>query len=337
MGQDEPLKLVFMGTPDLAATVLSHLLAWDGGRVEAVYCRPDKPAGRGMRLTAPPVKVLALERGIPVRQPRHFQSAEEVALLRSCEPDYLLVAAYGLILPEAVLAVPRKLALNAHTSLLPRFRGAAPIQRAVMAGDAETGVTIMGMEAGLDTGPIILQETVPIRPGDTAGTLHAALAECGGKLMIAALRGLERGELVPQPQDGERASYAPKLEKAEGFLDFSRPLREVDAVARGVSPSPGAFGSLRREGEEPLAVRFLSGRPLAGEDMARTADESAALPPGGVLPRLVCGALAVRCADGVYLIHALRPAGRKAMDAAAFMNGYLKGRGQARFAPPERL
>ncbi|MDL2210364.1 methionyl-tRNA formyltransferase [Desulfovibrio sp. OttesenSCG-928-O18] len=330
MAQAEPLKLVFMGTPDLAATVLQHLLAWDGGRVLAVYCQPDRPAGRGMTLKAPPVKTLALEHGLPVRQPLNFKNPDDVAALRELEPDYLLVAAYGLILPKSVLAIPARYPLNVHTSLLPRYRGAAPIQRAIMNGDTETGVTIMAMEAGLDTGPVILQQPVPIGPATTAAELHDTLAVCGGKLLITALQGLESGKLTPSPQDDANASYAAKLEKNDGCLDFSRPGHEIYARARGVTPWPGAFSVLSREGAEPLSVSILDGRPEISDS-----PELASLPVGTVLPKLRDKALAVRCADGLYLIPLLRPAGRKAMDAAAFMNGYLKGSETARFAPPE--
>lgn len=330
MGQAEPLKLVFMGTPDLAATVLKHILAWGGGRVLAVYCQPDRPAGRGMAMKAPPVKTLALEHGLPVRQPLNFKNPEDVAALRELAPDYLLVAAYGLILPESVLAVPRRLPLNVHTSLLPHYRGAAPIQRAIMNGDAQTGVTIMAMQAGLDTGPVILQQTVPIGPDDTAAQLRDALAECGGKLLITAIQGLETGKLTLCAQDGASASYAAKLKKSDGYLDFSRPVHEIHARARAVTPWPGAFSLLLRNGGDPLSVSILEGRPMAG-----VSPDVASLPAGTVLSKPVDKGLAVRCADGLYLITSLRPAGRKAMDAAAFVNGYLAGRGTARFAPPE--
>lgn len=334
MGQAKPLKLVFMGTPDLAAAVLKRVAAWEGGRIVAVYCQPDKPSGRGMRMTAPPVKTLALEYGFDVRQPVNFKNPEDVAVLRQLAPDYLLVAAYGLILPKSVLAIPARCALNAHTSLLPRYRGAAPIQRAIMNGDTETGVTIMEMEAGLDTGPIILQKSVPIGPDDTSAVMHDVLAECGGKLLVEAIEGLESGKLTPMPQDHEKASYAAKLEKREGALDFSAAGNEIYARARGVTPWPGAFAVLERNGEEPLLVHIAAGKPMPHENAAM-APEIEKRAPGCVLPKLVGGALGVCCADGVYLVSQLRPAGRKVMAAAAFMNGYLKGREAARFALPE--
>jgi len=327
----EPLRLVFMGTPDLAAAVFDHVLAWEGGRVVAVYSQPDRPAGRGMTLKAPPVKELALLREIPVLQPLNFKNDTDVAVLRAFRPDYLLVAAYGLILPQRVLDIPTRMPLNVHTSLLPLYRGAAPIQRAIIDGNTETGVTIMQMEAGLDTGPVILQERVSIGSRDTAEDLHDTLAEMGGKLLVAALKGLERGEVRCVPQDNAAATYAAKLGKADGYLDFSRPGAEIDARRRGVTPWPGAFASFTWDGGEPLDVKIPEGKPYTGPLPV----EVEKLPLGSVLPKMVDNALAVVCGNGVYLITALRPAGRKLMDAAAFMNGYRKGRNSASFALPQ--
>lgn len=328
MGEDRPLRLVFMGTPDLAAEVFRHVLAWtaDGSRatVVAAYSQPDRPAGRGLAVKAPPVKAVALEHGIPVHQPLNFKADAEVEALRALSPDYLLVAAYGLILPQRVLDIPRKVALNVHTSLLPRYRGAAPIQRAVMNGDARTGVSIMAMDAGLDTGPVILQRAAPIGPSDTAGTMHDALAKLGGALLVEALEGLEAGTLSPHPQDSGGATYAAKLEKADGAVDFSRGLLAVDALIRGVTPRPGAFAVLEREGEKPVRTVLASGSPLPG-------DVPAGSHPGDILG-LSGGKLAVCCADGLYGAISLKPAGKSEMDAAAFANGYLRGK-KGRFAP----
>ena len=318
-----------MGTPDLAATILESLLSWDGGRVAAVYCQPDRPAGRGMALKAPPVKVLALERGLPVHQPLNFKNPDDIAMLRDLEPDYLLVAAYGLILPQRVLDIPRRMALNVHTSLLPRYRGAAPIQRAIMNGDTETGVTIMGMERGMDTGPVVLQRTVPIGPDDTAADLHDVLAGIGGTLLINALEGLEAGNLTPRPQNHENATYAAKLDKSDGAVDFSRSASEIHALVRGVTPWPGACATLQREGQPPMTVTILSGR-VADCDGVLPAESR----PGDILPSLVAGGLAVCSGKGIYCIDCLQPSGRKRMDAAAFLNGYLRGHGDARFALP---
>ncbi|MDL2272310.1 methionyl-tRNA formyltransferase [Desulfovibrio sp. OttesenSCG-928-I05] len=326
----EPLRIVFMGTPDLAASVLRRVLEWEEGEVIAAYCQPDRPAGRGLELKAPPVKTLALEHGIPVFQPLHFKSDIDVMLLESLAPDYLLVAAYGLILPQKVLDIPSRMALNVHTSLLPKYRGAAPIQRAVMNGDAETGVSIMAMDAGLDTGPVVLQETLPIAASDTAGIMHDKLAELGGELLIRALEGLEEGRLQSSPQNEAEASYAAKLGKNDGAIDFSQDASRIDAIVRGVSPWPGAFANLVRDGEKPLRVAFVAGSPLN----APAADTRPDTPTGTILG-LTDGSTAVRCASGVYGITTLKPAGKAAMDAAAFANGYLRGHENARFCLPE--
>ncbi len=328
-----PRTLVFMGTPDLAAAVLHRVLQWPGGRVVAAYCQPDRPAGRNLTMKEPPVKVLARERGIPVQQPLNFKSDEAVAVLRAYEPDYLLVAAYGLILPQRVLNIPRRFALNVHTSLLPKYRGAAPIQRAVMNNETETGVTIMQMDAGLDTGPVVLQKTVPITDRTTAGSLHDHLAEEGGELLQKALEGLEAGSLTPVPQDPAKASYAPKLNKADGYVDFTRPAALVDAQIRGVSPWPGATTILEREGEGPLPVTIREGNALSWNAENMPPLEG----PGNILdePR-IDGRVVVRCNSGsLYGIASIQPAGKKAMDAASFYNGYLKGRSGARFVMPQ--
>ncbi len=328
----KPLTLVFMGTPDLAATVLRHVLLWPGGRVVAAYCQPDRPAGRGMALKEPPVKVLAREHGIPVEQPLNFKNDEAVATLRTYAPDYLIVAAYGLILPQRVLDIPHKCALNVHTSLLPKYRGAAPIQRAVINGETATGVTIMQMDAGMDTGPVLLQQSVPITERTTAGTLHDTLAEEGGALLLQALEGLETGRVIPRDQDHAAATYAPKLNKADGEIDFARSATEVSALVRGVTPWPGATAVLERPGEVPLPVTVCEGSVLPD-------NSNAALSPdftGEIFSALIDKHLIVRCGGGtVYAISSLRPAGKKAMDAASFFNGYLKGREGARFTAPQ--
>jgi methionyl-tRNA formyltransferase len=319
-----------MGTPDLAASVLRQAAAWPGGRIVAAYSQPDRPAGRGLELKAPPVKTLALERGIPVFQPSHFKTDADVDALRALLPDYLLVAAYGLILPQRVLDIPRCLALNVHPSLLPRHRGAAPIQRAVMNGDAETGVSIMAMDAGLDTGPVLLRRSVPIGPRDTAGSMRDTLAELGGRLLVEALAGLAAGRRTAVSQDERGASRAAKLEKADGAVDFAWPARVIDARIRGLTPWPGAFAFLERDGEKPLRVGLADGAPLpdAARDAARAADG-----PAGETMGLIRGRLAVRCADGVFGLSSLKPAGKAAMDAASFVNGYLRGGKRARFLP----
>ena len=213
MPETAKLKLVFMGTPDFSAVILEQVLAWSGGEVLAVYTQPDRPAGRGKKLQASPVKELALRHGIEVRQPLNFKNPEDVAALDGLKPDFLLVAAYGLILPQSVLDIPRFAPVNVHASLLPKYRGAAPIQRAVMNGDAQTGIAIMRMEAGLDTGPVYAMRAIPIGPEDPAGDVHDALACLGGELLLDSLPGIASGELVAAAQDDASATYAPKLGK----------------------------------------------------------------------------------------------------------------------------
>ncbi|GHV50483.1 methionyl-tRNA formyltransferase [Deltaproteobacteria bacterium] len=331
MGKTEQLKLVFMGTPAMAAAVLGHLLHWEGGCVLAAYCQPDKPAGRGLNLTVPPVKALALERGIPVHQPPDFRNPADVSLLRAYQPDYLLVLAYGLILPQAVLDIPRAHPLNAHASLLPRYRGAAPIQRALMNDDKETGVSIMRMEAGLDTGPIVLREAVTITPDDSMQSLSGRLTDLCAPLFVSAIEGLQQGRLLPVPQNQSLATYAAKITKRDCCLDFSQSVKRVYAQYRGISPAPGAYAVLRRECGEPFPVRIPVAYPLEEGKTASLLREFPSLSPGQILPRLVESALAVRCADGFYLIRSLRPASRKSMDAAAFVNGYCRGQESPRF------
>ena len=326
-----PLRAVFMGTPDFAATILKALLKSPQAQLLAVYTQPDRPAGRGKKLTAPPVKELALEHGLPVLQPLNFKpgpaACHELTALR---PDVLLVAAYGLILPQRVLDIPNLMPLNVHASLLPKYRGAAPIQRAVMEGEPVTGVTIMRMEAGLDTGPILMQRAVGIDINDTSATLHDELAEEGAVLLLQALERLRAGALPAVAQDDARATHAAKLSKEESLLDFSLPPEQLHARIRGLTPWPGALMYLHRDGREPLAVHPAPGQfPL-------TAAMREACAPGapGQEPRiigLIDGALLVTCGTGCYAFTGLRPAGKHSMDAAAFFNGYLAAAPEARF------
>ncbi len=326
-----PLRVVFMGTPGFAAVILRHLLEWDGCEVVAAYTQPDRPCGRGQQCRPPEVKLLALEHGVPVYQPLNFKTEEAVAELRSLRPDVLVVAAYGLILPQSVLDIPRLGPINVHASLLPRLRGAAPIQRAIMAGDAVTGVTIMRMEASLDTGPMLLQKAMGIGIDDTAGDLHDQLAELGGRLLVEALGKLAAGTAVTIPQDHERATYAAKLTKADGLIDWNRPAAQVHAHIRGVTPWPGAYCTILREGQKELRVSLGPGRigpVLSGDGAAPDCVDHAAAAPGapgtpGTIVGLVDERLAIACADRLYLVDSIRPADRKPMDARAFLCGYL--------------
>ena len=310
-----------MGTPGFAAASLKRLAAWPRAHIVAVYTQPDRPAGRGQKLAMSAVKKLALELGIPVCQPASLKGAEAQAELASFRPYVLAVAAYGLILPDAVLDMPRLAPVNVHASLLPKYRGAAPIQRAVMNGDAQTGIAIMRMEAGLDTGPVYAMRGLPIGPDATAGDIHDALACLGGELLLESLPGIAAGELAAAPQNDAAASYAPKLCKEDGRIDFNKTVREVHNQVRGVSPWPGAWCELKREGEnagELIRVRVCPGKPAPPEYNA----EYAGMPPGTVLG-VLGDSLAIQCADGAYLIPEVCPANSKMMAALDFACGYL--------------
>lgn len=350
-----PLRAVFMGTPDFAARILARLLAAPHVRVAAVFTQPDRPAGRGKKIIPPPVKLLAEEHGLPVLQPVTFKAGPEgdaaAAQLAAFSPDVLLVAAYGLILPRRVLAIPKRMPINVHASLLPKYRGAAPIQRAIMAGESVTGVTIMLMEEGLDSGPILMQRAVGIDINDSSASLHDELAEEGAELLVQALERLSAGTLAPIAQDEALATYAPKLTKEEGRLDFSLPPAVLHARIRGLTPWPGAAMYLRRQGQVPLLVTPGPGRfpltpamqALAGERLpalkagpAPVQDPGQApgmTPPGGraEIIGVADKALLLTCGDGCYAFSSLRPTGRGSMDGQAFYNGYLTGAVDAHF------
>lgn len=344
-----------MGTPGFAATILEHVLQSPLVHVAAVYCQPDRPAGRGKAMKAPEVKVLAEARGLPVEQPLNFKSDDAVARLAGYEPDVLLVAAYGLILPQRVLDIPRLLPINVHASLLPRLRGAAPIQRAIMQGDVVTGVTIMHMEAGLDSGPILMQRAVGIGLDDTSATLHDELAHEGGLLLLEALERLANGSLGRIPQDAAKATHAAKLTKAESLIDLRLTAQALHALIRGLTPWPGASLRLCRAGQPDLTIQALPGIFPLPEGMRASLRQQGILPaegapqaapgdiPGnasdtlpGKLPGTIIGveedALLVACGDGVYAFSRLCPPGKKPMTGRAFHNGYLAGASQAVFA-----
>jgi methionyl-tRNA formyltransferase len=241
------LKIVFAGTPKFAEIALRSLLNKDFS-VLAVYTQPDRPAGRGMKLSASPVKVFSHQSGVTVKQPLTLRDTNAQAELAALRPDLMIVAAYGLILPQAVLDIPRLGCLNIHASLLPRWRGAAPIHRAILAGDRETGVAIMRMEAGLDTGAVLLEKRTPIHANDTTQTLHDRLANLGAEAMLQVLNGLERGEPwqeTPQPSEG--VTYAAKITPDEAMIDWAYPLVEIERAIRAFNPSPGAATLWRNE------------------------------------------------------------------------------------------
>lgn len=293
------MRVVFMGTPDFSVPVLEALVE-AGHEVAAVYCQPPRPAGRGKKDRPTPVQARAEELGLEVRHPERLKGAEEQAAFDALKADVAVVVAYGLILPQAVLDMPTHGCLNIHASLLPRWRGAAPIQRAIMAGDAETGVCIMQMEAGLDTGPVLLRQATPIRAEDTTGSLHDRLSAMGAALIVEALAGL--GELVPEPQPEEGVTYADKIDKAEARVDWAAPAVEVDRKIRGLSPFPGAWcdaGGVR--------LKLLNSRV---EDVTGAPGEVIGAP------------LTVACGEGgVRILLAQRP-GKGPMEAAELQRGF---------------
>jgi methionyl-tRNA formyltransferase len=295
-----PLRLIFMGTPDFAVPTLIELAA-RGHEIAAVYTRTPKPAGRGMEMQVTPVEREARRLGVPVHTPKTLRDEVAQAALRAHEADAAVVVAYGLILPKSILEAPRLGCFNVHASLLPRWRGAAPINRAVMAGDAESGVTIMQMDEGLDTGAMAMIDRTPILPDMTAGELHDALSPLGADLMLRALAAAERGSLslTPQPSDG--VTYAEKISKAETRIDWSKPWRAVHNHIRGLSPFPGAWFELD-------GVRVKALRSTRGEGSGA---------PGTTLD----GKLTIACGDGAVRLVQVQRAGKQPMGADEFLRG----------------
>jgi methionyl-tRNA formyltransferase len=280
-----PLRLVFAGTPEFAVPSLRACLA-SGAEVVAVYTQPDRPAGRGRKLAASPVKQAALAANVPVEQPETLRDAGARARLAAHAPDLVVVVAYGLILPKAVLALPRLGCWNVHASLLPRWRGAAPIQRAILAGDAETGVDLMQMEAGLDTGPVLLEARTPITPEDTGGSLHDRLAELGARTLADGLARVLRGEtLMPIPQRVEGIEYAHKLDKAEARLDWNEPALALARKVRAFDPWPVAEAVIDGERLRIWAAQAVDGAAggAPGEVVARHRDAIDVATAAGVL------------------------------------------------------
>jgi methionyl-tRNA formyltransferase len=299
------LRIAFAGTPHFALPALRALLS-STHRVVGVLTQPDRPAGRGRELRASPVKLVALDAGLPLAQPATLKTPESRVELASWTPDVLVVVAYGLILPPAVLELPRLGCVNIHGSLLPRWRGAAPIQRAILAGDAETGVTIMQLDAGLDTGPTLLERRHRIGSHDTAGDLHDALAELGAAALTEALDGLAAGTLAATPQPTAGATYAPKLEKSEARIDWSVDAYEIDRRVRAFNPWPVAettFG-----GETLRILRAHAAGPVATDAAA------------GTLLGLAEDGLHVACGTGVLAVSELQRAGKRPVSARDFAN-----------------
>jgi methionyl-tRNA formyltransferase len=299
------MRIVFMGTPDFSVPVLEALVT-AGHELLAIYCQPPRPAGRGKKYRPSPVQSLTEGLGLDVRHPLNFQDPAEIKSFADLNADIAVVVAYGLILPQAVLDAPRLGCLNIHASLLPRWRGAAPIHRAIMAGDAQTGVCIMQMEKGLDTGPVLLRDETDILATDTTAILHDRLSDMGAKLIVRALD--ELPDLTAAPQAEEGMTYAAKIDKAEAKINWSKPAVEVDRLIRGLSPFPGAWFEV--DGQR---VKVLNSRVVDGQGAA-----------GAVLDDTLC----VACGSGAVQLLRLQRAGKGAMDATDFLRGLPLAKGQ---------
>lgn len=297
--------VVFMGTPEFAVPSLEALI--ETQTVVGVVTQPDRPAGRGRKLRPSPVKVTAEEAGLPLYQPPSLREREAAEPLHRWAPEAIVVAAFGQILRPHVLDLPPRGCINVHASLLPRWRGASPIQHALLAGDEKTGVSLMRMGVGLDTGPVYVQEAVPLRPGETAQTLHDRLAELGAEMLRAHLDAILSGKIAPEPQDDEAATYAPLIKKEDGRLDWTASAAQLDRRVRAMTPWPGAFTIWNEQRLKILAARPLEeGAPPAGEPGDVTGDEEAVV--------VVTG-------EGGLRLLEVQLAGKEAMPAAAFVRG----------------
>ena len=297
------MRIVFAGTPEFAERALARLLDAEHD-VSLVLTQPDRPSGRGLRFTQTPVKRLAVASGIEVYQPESLKTPEQAARIAAAAPESIVVAAYGLILPQALLELAPLGAINIHASLLPRWRGAAPIQRALMAGDGETGITIMQMDSGLDTGPMLLQRAIAIEPADDAGSLHDKLAALGAEMIVEVLAALRRGPMQATPQPAAGVSYAHKLRKEDTVLDWSRSAQALARQVRALRPAPGAVSALGAD-----VVKIWDAEPVDGTGL-----------PGQVIA-VGDAAITVACGSKALAIRRLQRAGGKPLDADAFLRG----------------
>lgn len=298
------MRVVFMGTPDFSVPVLDAL-AEAGHEIVAVYCQPPRPAGRGKKDRPTPVHARAEKLGLTVRHPVSLKSTEEQSAFAALNADVAVVVAYGLILPQPILDAPKQGCLNIHASLLPRWRGAAPIHRAIMSGDAQTGICIMQMEAGLDTGPVLMREATDIGIEETTDQLHDRLSVMGAELIVEALRDLP--DLTPEPQPEVGVTYAAKIDKSEARIDWSRPAAEVDRQIRGLSPFPGAWTEIDGNRVKMLASRLAEGQGVPGE--------------------VLDDALTVACGEGAVDVLRLQRAGKGAQDKQTFLRGWPVAKG----------
>jgi methionyl-tRNA formyltransferase len=307
-----PLRIVFMGTPPLAATVLDALLLEPRFNIVAVVTQPDQPRGRDLKLQPSAVKELALAKNIPVLQPARARDEQFIEEVRALSPELIAVAAYGQILPQKLLDLPQHGCLNVHTSLLPKYRGAAPIQWAILNGDPETGVTIMKMNAGLDTGAIVSEERTVITPEDNSQTLHDRLAQLGGALLVKTIPDFVAGKTIPQPQPAEGATYARKIKKEDGRLDWAQPADVLWNRVRGLTPWPGTFTHLQQN-PAPGLLKILRAEVADASNGQRAAGEIISAERQGIV---------VACGQGALRILELQREGGKRLAAAQFLAGF---------------
>ena len=309
------LRIIFMGTPELAAASLAALLRAPAFHMLAAVTQPDRPKGRDLKLQASPVKQLALAAGLPVLQPEKLRDDKLIAELRALTPDLIAVAAFGQILPKALLELPRYGCLNVQTSLLPKYRGAAPIQWAILNGDAETGVTIIKMDAGLDTGDILTQRSTPIRDEDNAATLHDRLAQLGAELLVQTIPDYVAGQVLPQPQDAAHASHVGKIKKEDGRVDWSQPARAIWNRIRAFTPWPGAFAFLPGQ-PHPQLLKIWQAEIAPGPSAA------------GVVLSADKNGIVIGCGQDALRVTSLQREGGRRMSAVEFLAGHPLKAGQ---------
>jgi methionyl-tRNA formyltransferase len=299
-------RIIFMGTPAFACPSLQILLE-RGENVVGVFTQPDRPKGRGQKLQPPPVKELALQHGIPVCQPLKVRVPEVIEQIRDLKPDLIVVVAFGQILPKALLEIPPHGCVNVHASLLPRYRGAAPLNWCLVNGESETGVTTMLMDVGLDTGPMLLKKATPIGPDEQITELHDRMSRLGATLLGETLDGLKAGTIVPQPQNDAQSCYAPLLKKETGLIDWNKPAQAIHNLVRGLASWPGAYTFLQGE---PLKIHRTSlGNTTVSE-------------PAGTIVKATAEGIEVACGQGSLLIRELQAAGSRRMDATSFLAGH---------------
>ncbi len=310
------LRIVFCGTPAFAVPALEHLIAQPDIRVEGVVTQPDRPRGRGNEISTSPVKAAALAAGVEVFQPEKVRASESLAYFERIAPDCVVIIAYGQIIPAKLIAIPRLGWINVHASLLPKHRGAAPINWAIMNGETVTGLTTMQIDAGLDTGPMLLKTELPIGPDETAPELSKRLAQAGAPLIVETLRRVEAGQITPEPQDHSQATFAPPLKKEDGLIDWNQPATSIYNRIRGLQPWPGTYSFFRGK------TCHIWGRSI-------TADDTAAHDHAGTI-RVGTAGVTVACGTGTLLLEFVQLEGRKRITAREFVNG-------ARLAPGERF